>query len=80
MQIKIKEYHLYKQLQFQKKNLQNETTTSINESENERDNQEDTSQKRYQKQPPKSKMVSNNFEDDIYKDFEGTGEYTHIFL
>ncbi|CAG4947702.1 unnamed protein product [Parnassius apollo] len=50
-----------------KKNLQNETTTSINETENEQDNQEGTSEKRYQKQPTKRKMVSNNFEDDIIK-------------
>ncbi|XP_060806167.1 uncharacterized protein LOC132903035 [Amyelois transitella] len=63
----IKEYHLYKQLQFLKKNLQNETSTSINESENEQDNQEGTSKTRYQRQPPKRKMVNNNFEDDIVK-------------
>ncbi|XP_050345151.1 uncharacterized protein LOC126770053 [Nymphalis io] len=63
----IKEYHLYKQLQFLKKNLQNETTTSINESENEQDNQEGTSKTRYQRQPPKRKMVNNKFEDDIVK-------------
>ncbi|CAH2251599.1 uncharacterized protein LOC120635071 [Pararge aegeria] len=64
---KIKEYHLYKQLQFLKKNLQNETTTSINETENEQGNPEGTSEKRYQKQPPKRKKVDNNFEDEIVK-------------
>lgn len=63
----IKEYHLYKQLQFLKKNLQNETTTSINETENEQGNPEGTSEKRYQKQPPKRKKVGNNFEDEIVK-------------
>lgn len=63
----IKEYHLYKQLQFLKKNLQNETTTSKDESENEPDNQKGTSKTRYQKQPTKRKMVNNNFEDDNIK-------------
>ncbi|CAF4881428.1 unnamed protein product [Pieris macdunnoughi] len=66
----IKEYHLYKQLQFLKKKFQNQTTTSINESENEQDNQEGTSKTRYQRQPPKRKMVNNKFEDDIVKILE----------
>ncbi|XP_039745385.1 uncharacterized protein LOC120635631 [Pararge aegeria] len=73
----IKEYHLYKQLQFLKKNLQNETTTSIKDLENEPDNQEGSSKTRYQKQPPKRKMVNNNFEDDIVKILKET-ENRHI--
>ncbi|KAF9406402.1 hypothetical protein HW555_013224 [Spodoptera exigua] len=57
------------------KNLQNETTTSINESENEQDNQEGTSKTRYQRQPPKRKMCPRRWQTTLTELHQPHGYY-----